>query len=70
VAAIKTDGVTREEPSHHRGKGCQTRSEKKMGMLCEAQDYVKLSFHLSRISLPFLPHFTASNDITPHNFML
>ena len=33
VAAIKTDGVTREEPSHHRGKGCQTRSEKKMGMI-------------------------------------
>src|SRR4030042_2973198 len=33
VAAIKTDGVTSKEPSHHRGKRCQTCSEKKMGMI-------------------------------------
>jgi hypothetical protein len=33
VAAIKADGATREEPSHQCGKGCQTRSEKKMGMI-------------------------------------
>jgi hypothetical protein len=33
VAAIKPDSVTREEPSHQRGKRCQARSEKKMGMM-------------------------------------
>jgi hypothetical protein len=39
-------------------------------MLCEAQNYVKLPLRLLRIFLPLLPHFTASNLITPHNFML
>jgi hypothetical protein len=33
LVAIKNDGVFREEPSHPLGRGCQSHSKKKMGMI-------------------------------------
>ena len=41
VAAIKADGVSRENPSHYRGKGGESGSKEEMGVLCEVPDYVK-----------------------------
>ena len=44
VPEIITDGVPRQEPPHDGGQRASPRSEQKVKVLCEAQDYVKLSF--------------------------
>jgi hypothetical protein len=70
MSAIEVDRITSKKLAHAIGQALLSCPGQQMKMLCEAQNYVKLSFCLLRFSLPFLPHFTASNDITPHNFML
>jgi hypothetical protein len=39
-------------------------------MLCEAQDYVKLSFYPLWIYLAFYPNSLIPANTTPHNSML
>ena len=78
VAVIKTDGVTREEPSHHRGKGCQTRSEKKMGMIRDeypcvtgrlglGQEFSQPIEHI--LPIPIIYEYLSTLNPTDHDVM-
>jgi hypothetical protein len=53
VAAVKGDSITREKSTHDSGYGMIAGLQKKMKVLCEAQNYVKLSFTIPQVSFIF-----------------
>jgi len=78
VAAIKTDGVIREETSHHRGKGCQTRSEKKICMIRDEYPCVTGRLGLRQgfsqplehiLPIPIIYEYLSTLDSTDHDVM-
>ena len=70
MTPVELLGIACEQPAHDGSQGTWPRLQKKMGMLCEASDYVKLDFRSSRISpISWFP-FPPSIVTTPHNFML
>ena len=58
VAAIVRDGVGGVESLHERTEVCLRGHENKVKMLCEAQDYVKLS-----LVIPLLPFIFCTYSI-------
>ena len=54
IATVEILGVPREKLSHNGGNPSLTALEKEMDVLCEAQDYVKLSSFIFGLSDIFL----------------